>query len=213
MAGGARQLAVALGVLLLGLGGCGSPSPAPAPARVPAPPAPSPLVAGIAAPAGARAALYPRAIPLRLRIPAIGVDAPVQRLGVLGSGALGVPDNWTSVGWYPGGPAPGQPGEALIDGHLDSYTAPAVFWRLRQLRPGEAITVDTSRGGVLTFTVQRLQAIPYQEPLGPLLHSTGTPGLELITCAGTWLPGQQIYNQRLLVTAVLTATAVAAPPA
>ena len=76
------------------------------------------------------------ALPVRLQIPAIGVSTPLVKLGRLPDGSLEVPKDWDTAGWYDGGPRPGQPGPAVILGHVDSKTGPAVFYRLRALRPG-----------------------------------------------------------------------------
>ena len=79
----------------------------------------------------------------RLLIPTIGVDAPIEPVGVLSNGALNVPQKnpWTGVGWYKNGPVPGQSGSAIIDGHLDRPRGvPAVFWNLNQLHTGDIVT-------------------------------------------------------------------------
>jgi sortase (surface protein transpeptidase) len=147
--------------------------------------------------------------PTRLRIPAIGVDAAVQEMSALPSGQLGVPSNWTDVAWYRYGPVPGQPGDAVIDGHLDSYTAPAVFWRLSKLRPGDGISVQLANATTVTFRVSGQQEIPYlSRSLGSIFAMTGPPTLTLITCGGQWLAAERVYADRLIVHAVLVA-----PPA
>ncbi len=160
-----------------------------------------------AAPLEALAALHQDAPadPLRLDIPAIGVDAPVQPVGVLPGGALGVPENWSSVGWWDGGPSPGQAGDAVIDGHLDSWTAPAVFWSLDRLVVGDGITVTLSDGTVARFTVNSIHAYPYQAaPLASIFTASGPPRITLITCGGAWSASRQIYAERVVVTAVPT---------
>jgi hypothetical protein len=198
-----RSLLIAVLGAGLVVGGCGASRPAPRPASpVPAAP-PSPYIEGVAAPAGAAAALRTPDPPVRLSIPAIGVSAPVERVGVLPGGALGVPDGWTEVGWFSGGPAPGQPGDAIIDGHLDSYTAPAVFWNLDRLRPGDAVVVTTAGGHILRFSVSARADEPADAPLGQLLSRTGAPRLALITCAGSWIQSEHMYSERLVVTAAL----------
>lgn len=173
--------------------------PAPQPAMVPADAGPAPV------------ATDP---PIRLDIPAIGVNAAVQAVGVLASGHLGVPSNWTDVAWYRGGPAPGQPGDAVIDGHLDSYTAPAVFWKLASLRAGDVIHVQRSTGPPLDFTVDSLRQIPYQShDLGGIFSTQGPPSLTLITCGGPWLAAQRVYAERLVVHAELTSPDTGTPAA
>src|SRR5438046_2619246 len=75
-------------------------------------------------------------VPVRLRIPAIGVDTGLQRLGLESDGSLQPPSRWGVAGWYAGGPRPGETGPAVIVGHVDSTSGPAVFFRLRELHAG-----------------------------------------------------------------------------
>src|SRR3989338_6359653 len=91
------------------------------------------------APAGNGSSYTVPGAPARLRIPAIGVDAAVQSVGLSwkGTGDMGIPTNFTDVAWYNGGPAPGAPGSAVINGHLDGKEVPqAVFYNLGKLKPG-----------------------------------------------------------------------------
>src|SRR3954452_10284603 len=74
--------------------------------------------------------------PARIVIPAIGVDARVIGLGLDADGALAVPARFDRAGWWAGGVRPGERGPAVIDGHVDSKTGPAVFYRLAEARPG-----------------------------------------------------------------------------
>jgi sortase (surface protein transpeptidase) len=84
------------------------------------------------------------AAPARIRIPSIGVDAFVQDVGIGKSGNMAVPTNYDDVGWYRYGPAPGEKGSAVIDGHVDNgFGLPAVFSRLSELEAGDDIYIDT----------------------------------------------------------------------
>jgi hypothetical protein len=71
-------------------------------------------------------------LPVRLRIPAIAVDAAVEHVGLTPDGAMDVPASYADVAWYTLGPKPGEPGNAAIAGHLDSPTARTAFWDLRK---------------------------------------------------------------------------------
>lgn len=162
-------------------------------------------VPAIVVPASALAALRAPSVPVRLSIPEIGVAARVQPTGVLASGALGVPDNWTDVAWYAAGPAPGQPGDAVIDGHLDSWTAGAVFWHLARLRPGDGVWVRLADGRRLRFEVRSVRQVAVGDaPLATLFSRAGPPRLTLITCGGTWIASRSRYADRVLVTAALS---------
>src|SRR5690242_10449506 len=95
--------------------------------------------------------------PARLQIPAIGVSTPLVRLGRLPDGTIEVPHAWNTAGWYDQGPRPGQPGPAVLLGHVDSKKGPAVFYRLRDLRPGDIVRVGLTNGRTLVFRVERTE--------------------------------------------------------
>ncbi len=139
----------------------------------------------------------------RLIIPAIGVDAHIEDVGLTAGHAVGVPANIWDVAWYDQGPSPGQPGNALIDGHLDWYTGIAVFWRLDQLRPGALIYVVLPDRSRQTWTVASMTWYPYTADVPSLFVTTGPPTLSLITCAGSWNSAVGGYSQRLVIRANL----------
>jgi len=146
------------------------------------------------------------AAPTQLIIPAIGVNTRLIRLSVRPSGALQVPDTTSVAGWFDDGPAPGQPGPAVIAAHVDSYKGPGVFFDLGQLRHGDLIYVRRSDATVAVFTVvdvhQYLKtAFPTTAVYGP------APGdqLRLITCGGTFDYQDRSYLSNVVVFAVATA--------
>jgi sortase (surface protein transpeptidase) len=145
--------------------------------------------------------------PVHLAIPAIGVDAEVEAVGVMASGDLDTPQKhpWTNVGWYSAGPAPGQPGSAVMDGHLDSPGAfPAVFWHLRDIQVGNQIEVKMLSGKTLRFYVTQVEYYaPQHAPLEAIFGDGGGRYLNLITCAGDWIPAEHQTTQRLVVFAAL----------
>jgi LPXTG-site transpeptidase (sortase) family protein len=152
------------------------------------------------------------ATPLWLVIPRIGVDAPVKPVGVNAEGGLGVPSDAIHVAWYKYGPRPGMPGAAVIDGHLDTRGAPqAVFYNLDKLAPGDEVQVRTENGETLSFQVTAVKEYPYNATdasLADLFHSSSSvPELNLITCAGDWMPDKRMYTERLAVFTQLVGTA------
>jgi sortase (surface protein transpeptidase) len=141
--------------------------------------------------------------PLRLIIPTIGVNAIVEQLGIQANGDLATPTQrpWEDVGWYKLGPHPGERGSAVIDGHLDRPGGyPAVFWRLSDMRVGDEVLVVNGAGKTLHF---RVTYIAYYPPLqAPLQYIFGNDGgiyLNLITCAGDWIPSERQTTLRLVV--------------
>jgi sortase (surface protein transpeptidase) len=148
--------------------------------------------------------IIPPEYPVRFSIPALNIDAKVQDVGITASGAIGSPSNFTDVGWYEVGAVPGNPGVALIDGHVDNGLALAgVFKHLSDIAVGDHVYVTNHAGKKLDFVVTSVDAYDYQHvPLNTILDST-TTGLALITCDGTWVGDRRTYDERLVVTAEL----------
>jgi LPXTG-site transpeptidase (sortase) family protein len=141
--------------------------------------------------------------PQRLLIPAISVNAPVEQVNILSTGDLGTPTGspWTDTGWYANGPRPGEQGSAVIDGHLDRPGgSPAVFWYLRNVRVGNEVDVFDSDGTTLRFRVTDVESYPPQDaPIQQIFGNNGGKYLNLITCAGDWIPSQHQTALRLVV--------------
>ena len=196
--------AVALAGLLVA--GCGGPghSPAAAPSRggsaTAAEPRQPPGVAGFHS---VRTYDQP-ALPVRLQIPAIAVSTPLVRLGRLPDGSIEVPHDWNTAGWYDRGPRPGQPGPAVILGHVDSKTGPAVFFRLRALRPRDVVRVGLADGRILVFRVQRVERYPKDKfPTEAVYLPTLNRELRLITCGGEFDYAAGSYRDNIVVYATL----------
>lgn len=145
-------------------------------------------------------------IPVRLIISAIGINALIESVGVRSDGDLATPTRhpWDDVGWYSLGPHPGERGSAVIDGHLDRPGGyPAIFWHLRDIRVGNDIQVINSAGQTLHFRVSRIAYYaPDQAPLQDIFGNLGGTYLNLITCAGDWIPDQHQTTLRLVVYAI-----------
>jgi Sortase domain len=142
--------------------------------------------------------------PVRLEIPAIGVSTPLLRLGLEPDGAMEVPGDFARAGWFAEGPAPGQVGPSVIAGHVDSTTGPAVFYRLRDLRPGDPVLVERADGARLRFLVERSRSFPKttfptQDVFGPVPAAE----LRLITCGGDFDRARGSYRDNLVVFARL----------
>lgn len=141
--------------------------------------------------------------PERLLISAIGINAVVESVGVQANGDLATPTQnpWEDAGWYNAGPRPGERGSAVIDGHVDRPGgSPAVFWRLRDLQVGDVVLVTDAAGNTRTFHVIRIAFYqPQAAPLQDIFGNWGGTYLNLITCAGDWIPSQKQTTLRLVV--------------
>lgn len=128
-----------------------------------------------------------RAEPVEIRVPSIGVRSRLERLRTGAGGELVPPGEPARAGWYAGGVRPGDPGPAVIAGHLDSRTGPGVFARLSELRAGAAILVTDAEGGTSRFTVDAVRPYPKDRfPTSDVYGPTPDPELRLITCAGAF---------------------------
>jgi hypothetical protein len=129
-----------------------------------------------------------RSEPIRIAIPKIDVGATIMPLGLTADGMVQVPPLAKAqlAGWYQLGPAPGEVGNAVIVGHVDSKEiGPAVFFRLGALLPGDTIEVIRKDGKIATFVVEGVKSYPKTAfPTDLVYGPTDVPGLRLITCGG-----------------------------
>jgi sortase (surface protein transpeptidase) len=142
------------------------------------------------------------AAPVRVRIPSIGVRSPLERLGRARDGTVEVPQQWDRAGWYTGGFRPGQPGPAVLLGHVDSGNAPAVFYDLRTLRPGAMVLVDRADKTTVRFRVTSVQQ--YRKTRFPsdlVYFPTLEPSLRLVTCGGSFDASTGHYRDNVIVLA------------
>lgn len=140
--------------------------------------------------------------PSRVRIAVIGVDSALESLNLDQAGVLQVPTDYGRAGWYAGGISPGEVGPAVIAGHVDSVSGPAVFYRLRDLKAGDEIEVV--RGDTwLKFRVVASERYPKNNfPTDRVYRPTPVPELRLITCGGTFDPRRRSYEDNIVVYAV-----------
>jgi len=151
------------------------------------------------------------ALPQRLDIPDLGVQAPVVARGLDRQGAIDPPpfDQAGVVGWYASGAKPGAAGPALMVGHVDTETRPAVFYKLSVLKPGETIRVIRDDGKVAEFTVDDVEVLRRDRFDARQAYGQRRPGraeLRLITCGGTFDRSSRSYTANVVVSAYLTGT-------
>jgi sortase (surface protein transpeptidase) len=143
-------------------------------------------------------------IPVRIEIPSIGVASALDHLGRAPDGTIQEPRRWQVAGWYAPGPRPGDPGSAVVLGHVDSKSGPAVFFRLRQLRRGHQVQVTRADGSVVWFVVQRTEQYPKRRfPTDEVYYPTLTPALRLVTCGGSFDATAGHYRSNIIVFAAL----------
>lgn len=141
-------------------------------------------------------------LPSRLIIPSLHIDAKVQDVGVNAQGNMRAPDNFTDVTWYEYGAVPGHIGSAVMAGHVDNGLGlDGVFKHLDSLKVGDEVDVQTEGGTIVRFVVNDIETYPYQSvPAQALFNRSDKAHLNLITCAGTWVPGgADTYDHRLVI--------------
>ena len=148
----------------------------------------------------ARISFLARSRPIHLSIPTLHLSVPLSELGINKDGSVQVPTNFNEPGWYKFGPAPGQRGSAVILGHVDTFRGPAVFFYLRNLRPGSQIVVQLADHKVVHFAVLGLRMytkgqFPERVVYGPRSYSA----LQLVTCGGVFDHATGHYLSNLVV--------------
>ncbi|WP_327400980.1 class F sortase [Streptomyces sp. NBC_01288] len=181
----------ATATLLAGCGaGHGTTSAANAPARQgSSTPSVKPSAQPSAQPPAKTAHALARSVPVTLRVPAIGVDTPVMRLGLAADGTVQVPPITAHdrAGWYRNSPTPGQTGPSVILGHVTvGAYGDGVFRHLARLRKGDRIEAGLENGTTATFTVTTVRTVAKAEfPSDEVYGNVDRPELRLITCGGT----------------------------
>ena len=152
--------------------------------------APQPSAAAAGATGTHRGPSLRRSIPVAVSIPAIGVYSKLLRLGLNSNGTIQVPPlpaNASLAAWYKYSATPGQIGASVIEGHVDSYSGPAVFFRLGALRPGDTVNVTLADGITAIFRVTGVREYPkISFPAKTIYGTSNYAALRLITCGGAF---------------------------
>lgn len=183
-----------------------SPSPT-APARATTPPvtaSPS-TIAPVVTHRAAIDVLAPRAVaaPVQLSIPDLEVDGPVVPAGVNSENELDVPPDARTLVWYRHGPSPGEPGSAVIAGHLNWQGVTGLFANLASTPVGATVTVTYDDGSQRAFTVTSVELVPKPDvSVNGVFARGGEQVLRLVTCGGEFDDSVNSYQSNVVVTAV-----------
>ena len=171
--------------------------------KVPFAPKPGSVAAPLSAPATMTTTMT-------IKIPKIGVDAPVMQLSLNSNGTVQVPplDNHNLAGWYDRSVTPGAEGTSVILGHVDDYAGPSVFFNIKNLREGDIIDVTRTDGITAVFTVDGVQkATKTSFPTNDVFGNVPYPALRLVTCGGPFDPNTGQYLDSIIVYAHLSGVA------
>ncbi|MDM7829991.1 class F sortase [Cellulomonas edaphi] len=145
----------------------------------------------------------PGSPPARLTVASLDLRMPVVPVGVADDGTMDIPPRATDAGWYRFGPAPGAPGNTVIAAHVDSWvTGIGPFSRLRDVRTGASVVVESKDGATHRYRVVSVRKIPKDEaPVDQWFAREGDPRLVLVTCGGAWQPEIRHYADNVVVVA------------
>ncbi|MCG5220490.1 class F sortase [Streptosporangium sp. KLBMP 9127] len=149
-----------------------------------------------------------RSTPVRLAVPSIGVEAPIEPMGRMPDGTVEVPPAYRPdlTGWFDEGVTPGERGPATLLGHVDTTTdGPAVFYRLGELRPGARVRVTREDGSVAVFAITTVRMYAKDDfPARRVYGPTDAPTLRLVTCGGRFDPSRGEYLDNVVAFADFT---------
>ncbi|MFF2483320.1 class F sortase [Paenibacillus sp. NPDC058071] len=139
-------------------------------------------------------------IPNTLWIPSVSIKAPIEPVKLLENGQMGVPESSEVAGLFIEGVLPGEEGNALIAGHVDNYTGPAIFYPLKRLKPGHPIILSDENGKYLVYMVDAVESyLTAEAPLDRIFGDTDKERLNIITCAGKYDRKKKEHEKRLVV--------------
>jgi sortase (surface protein transpeptidase) len=153
-------------------------------------------------PAKIQGPVLPHSVPVRLDIPKIGVHTKLLSLGLAGDGTAAVPslEEAQLASWYNLGPTPGQPGPAVLLGHVDTKTGPAVFYSIGSLVKGDTIEVTRQDGKTAVFSVDKTERYPKVHfPTNKVFGDLNYSGIRLITCGGDFDSSTGHYVDNVIV--------------
>lgn len=143
-------------------------------------------------------------IPAAIEIPSLGLSADIEPTGILENGEMGVPEQIDQVGWFEPGFPVGAKGNAVLAGHVDSLTGPAVFYYLDKLEIGEHVNILDANGREMVFEVKEKSSyVTDQAPIGEIFGASEKRMINLITCTGDFDRDTGSHEERLVVSAEL----------
>jgi sortase (surface protein transpeptidase) len=195
-------LPVAAGLAAL-LVGCGAGGQTTSP---PAPPATEQQQVSSPGEGTAEEAGMAKSEPVSIDIPKIGARSTLVQLGLNADGTVQVPpvSQPMQAGWYSYSPTPGETGPAVILGHVDGNKQQGIFYRLKELTPGDKISIARKDGSTARFEVTRVDQVPKEAfPTDAVYDNTVDPELRLITCGGSFDHAAHNYRDNVIVYAAL----------
>jgi len=189
-----RRAGVVVAALAVLLAGCSTAEP-----QAAAPKGPVPSSAPVSVP-------FKGLRPTSVKIPKIGAESSLLAVAVKTDGTISVPSVHTPMqaAWYKLSPVPGDVGPAIVLGHVDGDKKPGIFYKLKDLAPGDEVDVDRSDGKKVKFVVDRVTQVPKDTfPRDAVYGNSDQPELRLITCGGVFDHAEHSYKDNIVVYAKL----------
>lgn len=144
------------------------------------------------------------AAPVGIRVGGIDIEAPVVAVGVEDDGQMEIPSDVDEIGWYTFGPSPGEPGSAVLAGHVSGgRQGRGVFYDLKRVEPGDIVEVDHEDGTTTRYVVVGVETVDKGDlPVDRIFAREGDPVLTLITCGGSFSRSLNSYDSNVVVVAV-----------
>lgn len=144
--------------------------------------------------------IFPRSEPTSITIPKINVSSSLVAVGLRRDGTMQTPNSPNVAGWYDLAPTPGELGPAIIVGHVDSMDGPAIFWRLRELQPGDIIQISRADSTTVKFKIDAVKQFPQSNiPTQQIYGNLDYSGIRLITCGGVFNTSTRHYSDNTVV--------------
>ncbi|PYY47305.1 class F sortase [Curtobacterium sp. MCLR17_043] len=143
--------------------------------------------------------------PTTITVDHAGISAPVRPEGVDEDGAMALPPDPATAGWYRFGAAPSSTeGTVVIAAHVDAVGyGIGPFSRLGDAPTGTRVTLTDADGAETAWRIDSVSMLEKQGlPWGEVFRDDGPRRLVLVTCGGTFDAATGHYESNLVVTAV-----------
>jgi hypothetical protein len=140
--------------------------------------------------------------PIKITIPALGLEAAIEAVGQDPDGAMSAPTYPDDVAWYKLGPGMGVPGNVVLAGHVNWDGRIRTFGYLDKLGAGDVIQIVDEEGRGFEYAVESSHWVRADgAPIEEIFAQPNEPVITLITCGGEYIASRREYLDRLIVKA------------
>jgi LPXTG-site transpeptidase (sortase) family protein len=143
----------------------------------------------------------------RVQLPALGVEAPIVRVGIDSSQRMVVPTNARDIAWLDQGGIPGRTQNVVLAGHIAYSRAAGSFNRIRDLQPGDDVILRIDDKTLRYRVVWNCQFHRDTTLADRIMGYTTVPSVTLISCGGVFDTAARTHTDRITVRAELVTSA------